>query len=273
MRTFALLAFAAFVGLVAAGCPEMSESKPGAQSAQAPPPPPPPAVGGQAADDDQYVPVEEVNPQQVAKEQAAADALEKMGFLVIREGPEKVVTSVNFLGNNRKIDEKITDLLPALYRTYTFNFADTEMGDEQLRALQTNRKVTSLVLGGTQVGDEGLAIIVNLSSLVSLMLPKTKITDAGLPHLTKLPNLAILELSDTKVTDRGLPEIAKCQNLNWLLLSGTEITDEGLQVLAAMPNLRRLGLKDTKVTERGIAALKAAKPNLSVDSGTRENRP
>jgi hypothetical protein len=268
MRKFALLAFVAFVGLVAAGCPEMTESKPGAKSTQSPPPPPP-AVGGLAADDDQYVTVEEVDPRQFAKEQAAADELEKMGFLVIRES-EKVVTSVNFLGNNRKIDKKITDLLPALFRTLIFNFADTEMADDQLKSLLANRKITTLVLGGTQVGDEGLAVISNLSSLVSLMVPRTKITDAGLTHLTKLPNLAILELADTKITDRGLPEIAKCQSLNYLILSGTAVTDEGIQTLVNMPNLRRLGVKNTKVTAQCIAALKASRPDLAVDGGSRE---
>jgi Leucine-rich repeat (LRR) protein len=272
MKSFTWLAFAALVCVIAAGCPEMTDDKPAANAPKVsspPPPPPPPNVGAQAGADDDSVPVVEVDPKMFAKEQAAADELEKMGLLVIREGPEKVVTSVNFMGKGKSIDPKALDRIPDLFRVMTINFSDNAVGSEQLKAVQSSGELTSLLLGGTQVGDAGLKYLAGLRSLASLHLPRTKITDAGLPPLTTLPKLAILDLSDTKITDRGLPEIAKIEALNWLLISGTDISDEGLPALAGMPNLSRLSLLDTKVTEQGIAAIKAAKPKLHVDSGSR----
>ena len=225
------------------------------------------AINEEGVGDDGSEPVEEVDPKEFAKEQAAANELEKTGALVVREGPEKQVTSVNFIGQGKKIDRKTAALLPDLFRVLTINLADTDFDGEHLIFLK-NRKLVSLVLGGTHVGDKDMVHLANVPSLVSLYLPKTNITDAGLAHIANLPKLAILDVSDTKITDRGLPEIAKLQNLNWLLISGTEVTDEGLLALASLPNLGRLSLMDTKVTEQGIASLKASKPNLAVDSGT-----
>jgi hypothetical protein len=271
MRTFALLAFVSLVGLIAAGCPEMPDTKPAANAPKPPPPPPPP--NGQQGAADESAPVEEVDPQQFAQEQAAANELDKMGFLVIREGSEKVVTSINAMGTGRKIDKPITDLLPRLFRATNFDFKDTDFGDEQAKAIPNNRRLASLVLQGTPVGDDGLAQIANLVNLESLILSNTKITDAGLPHLAKLSKLKSVDLSDTKITDRGMPEIAKLQNVNWLLLSGTAVTEESLPLFANMPNLRHLTLCDTKVTEQAIAAFKASHPQLKVDTESRRDAP
>jgi hypothetical protein len=302
MRNFQRLVVVFGLLLIAAGCPEMMEDKPQANAPQppkapqpAPPPAAPPAsaagnggvaeadaqpdmirlkpsanIAGEGVAEDGSEPVEEIDPKEFAKEQAAASELEKLGAFVVREGPEKQVTSASFMNNKgKKIDKKTAEFLSNLFRVMTINLADTNLDGECLKVLKKNRKLVSLVLSGTPVGDKDMAYIAEMPSLVSLFLTNTNLTDAGLAHLAKLPRLAILEASGTKITDRGLPEIAKLQNLNWLLLSGTEITDVGLPSLAAMPNLRRLTLADTKVTEEGIAALKASKPGLTVDSGTR----
>jgi hypothetical protein len=262
MKKFFLFAALAAGLSISAGCPEMTEKKP--EQVASKPAPPPPGVS-QEVYDDQSTPVEEVDPKQFAAEQAAADELNKMGFLVMREGEDKVITSVNFLGNHRKIDKKITDLLPALFRVGTINLDDTEFGDEQLNALQNKHKLVSLLLNGTQVSDAGMPKIGTFENLVSLFLMHTNITDNGLSPLANLSKLAILDVSYNKITDRGLAEIAKCQNVNHLLISGTEITDEGLQQLVNMPHLGRLTLLDAKTTEQGIATLKASKPGLAVD--------
>jgi hypothetical protein len=266
MRNFQQLLLVLGLLLFAAGCPEMTEDKPQANAPKAPAA----AAGSEGVADDGSEPVEEVNPQEFAKEQAAAAELEKAGVFVVREGPEKQVTSVNFMGQGKKVDKKTAALLPDLFRVSTINLADTDFDGELLKFLKNHRKLVSLVLSGTGVGDKDMVYLANAPSLVSLYLTKTKITDAGLAHIANLPKLAILDLSDTKITDRGLSEIAKLQNLNWLLISSTEITDAGLPTLANLPNLHRLSLMDTKVTEQGIASLKASKPGMAVDSGTRQ---
>jgi Leucine-rich repeat (LRR) protein len=199
------------------------------------------------------------------KEKAAAETIESLNFMVIREGQDKQVTSISSQG--KTIDKKVFEVLPDLFRIGTVNVTDTDITDEQLKSVGKLRKLTSLLLGGTAVTDAGLANLRNLGELESLHLQNTKITDAGLAHLVALPKLTILDISGTKVTDAGMKELAKCQKLNWLLMSKTSISDEGIKAFEKHPRLGRLTIFDTKISTAAIDKLLESIPKLSVDSG------
>ncbi len=109
MRSLSRWIFVSGLLCFAAGCQETPDNEPAANAPQPPlppPPPPAPAVGAQGAADDDSVPVEVVDPRVFAKEQAAADELEKLGVFVVREPPDKQVTSANFMGNRKRSTRK-----------------------------------------------------------------------------------------------------------------------------------------------------------------------
>ncbi len=233
------------------------------------------------------------------KEKVAAQTIEDLGLMVVREAQnagmtasnkegdengDKVATARNGESQNRDlqvtsiarkekhVDKKVFAVLPDLYRIGTVNMTETDIADEDLKSVSKLRHLTSLLLGGTAISDEGIAYLRNMGELESLHLQNTRITDAGMAHLAAIPNLTILDISGDNITDAGMKELARCQKLNWLLMRNTPITDAGLQALEKLPRLGRLTIFNTKTTPAGIAklvkALAANDVKLSVDSGT-----
>jgi hypothetical protein len=84
---------------------------------------------------------------------------------------------------------------------------------------------------------------------------------------TQRPDVQIISLRHTNISNDGLVHLATLQKLADLDLAETGIDDAGLVHLAAIKSLRRLNLTAAKVTEAGIARLKAALPELEVDTG------
>jgi len=104
-------------------------------------------------------------------------------------------------------------------------------------------KITWLDLGGTQVGDDALASIGEMKLLTKLHLEKTQVTDEG------LKNLADLEY------------------LEYLNLYATEITDAGLEHIKDLPKLKSLYLWQSQVTKEGADKLRAARPDIEINTG------
>jgi Leucine-rich repeat (LRR) protein len=199
-----------------------------------------------------------------AKETAAADTIEKLNFLVIREGEDKKVTTITCQG--KKIDPKVFEVLPDLYRLGTLNLVNTDVMDEQLKQIGKLHSLTSLLLNGTAVSDKGIKHLDSLSNLETLYLKGAPITDAGFPTLKSLTQLKILDLSNTKLTNAGMKDVAGCLSLEHLLLENTAITDEGLAALEKHPKLKRLTATHTKITPEGVNKLVKSMPNsLTVD--------
>jgi len=205
-----------------------------------------------------------ITPEQIEAEQQAAEALRKLGVLVIAEPPDKRVTSANFRG--AELTDEAAAHLAALCRMQSLNLADSKLADEQLRHVAGLTELSSLVLAGTPLTDQGLAHLKGLPNLESLLIPRTKVTNDGLRHLSEVTSIAILELSNTAVDDKGLKHLLSLKRLQHLLLVDNRITDAGLKTLEGLADLRRLTITgNTAVTEDALKSLTRAHPGLMVD--------
>ncbi len=135
-----------------------------------------------------------------------------------------------------------TNLLDVSFRAAADKTTDTEIG----LLAPVAQQVWDLNLGGSKVTDAGLAPVAQLTNLRRLRLEKTAVTDAGLAHL------------------KGLA------NLEYLNLYGTPVTDAGLANLEGLKNLKNLYLWQSQVTDAGVAKLKAALPDVTIDTGWKE---
>lgn len=123
-------------------------------------------------------------------------------------------------------------------------------------------------LQGKAVDDAALAALAPLAQqLTWLNLAGTGVTDAGMAQLEHFPKLTRLHLENTTVGDAGLAHLAKLEHLQYLNLYGTSVSDAGLEHLHTLPNLHKVYLWQTGVTEAGVEALRAAQPELEINTG------
>ena len=123
-------------------------------------------------------------------------------------------------------------------------------------------------LQGKAVDDAALAALTPLAQqLTWLNLAGTGVTDAGMAQLEQFPKLTRLHLENTTVGDAGLAHLAKLEHLQYVNLYGTAVTDAGLAHLHQLPNLQKVYLWQTGVTEEGVKALRAAQPDLQINTG------
>lgn len=124
------------------------------------------------------------------------------------------------------------------------------------------------------IGDSHLVHLKPVAQqIVWLNLAGTQVTDDGLAALADLPNLRMLHLEKTAISDAGLAHVIKCAELTYLNLYGTKITDAGLGQIASLKKLQKLYLWQTAVTDAGVKALKAALPDLMIDTGYNPPKP
>jgi len=144
-----------------------------------------------------------------------------------------------------------------------------EMGGIANHIAKTTPAVdVNLSLLGAKVTDDTLGTLAGLRrSLVWLNLTRTGVTDAGLQAVGQQTRLKRLHLARTGVGDAGLAHLKGLNGLTYLNLYGTNVTDAGLAHLAGMKDLKKLYVWQTKVTPEGAAKLKAALPELIIDTG------
>ncbi len=141
-------------------------------------------------------------------------------------------------------------------------------------AADTEAIEVNLALVSSGVEDAGLAPLGPLARrLVWLDLARSRVTDDGLARIGALVELRRLHLEGTSVGDAGLAHLRGLAKLEYLNLYATRVTDAGLEHIRALPALRRVYLWQTGVTEAGAAALRAARPELVVDTGTTPSTP
>lgn len=145
-------------------------------------------------------------------EQAAADALKKLGGRVTADADGHVAA---------------------------VDLAQTPITDEDLKLLAACPRLMELNLRATLVSDAGLETVGRLSQLEFLGLTGTMVTDAGLEHLAQLANLRFVTLGHTSITDAGLAALARCTQLEGLNLKATTVTAAGLvQLQSQVPQCR-----------------------------------
>jgi hypothetical protein len=118
------------------------------------------------------------------------------------------------------------------------------------------------------IGDSHLVHLKPVAQqIIWLNLAGTQVTDDGLAALADLPNLRMLHLEKTAISDAGLAHVKKCAELTYLNLYGTKITDAGLKHLTGLKKIEKLYLWQTAVTDAGVKAVKAALPDMIIDTG------
>lgn len=103
-------------------------------------------------------------------------------------------------------------------------------------------------------------------SLQQLRLEATQV-DAGLvAWLRGATNLQELDLSWTAVDDSIVQAVAGAEKLSILYLTGTRVSDQSIDTLAGMLRLQTVDLQRTAVTAGGLARLRAARPDLELNT-------
>lgn len=122
---------------------------------------------------------------------------------------------------------------------------------------------------GNRAGDNDLRWLQSLKKLSSLNLHNTRVTDSGLKALSELKNLTALEfLRNQRITDEGLKNLRELKNLTSLdFHHNPTITDSSCKALGELKNLTTLGLADTNVTGAGLKQLKGLKKLKALDLG------
>lgn len=106
-----------------------------------------------------------------------------------------------------------------------------------------------------------------LDNLGELSLARTQAGDDLLRFLAAAPHLRRLDLRSTRVTSAALSALAACPSLQELVLSRTSLGDDAAEHLARLPGLTRIHLWESGVSEAAIAGLRAARPELIVETG------
>ena len=89
------------------------------------------------------------------------------------------------------------------------NLSDTQIKDEDLRAIHLPDSLTRVNLTRTSITDEGLEHLISGKNITELILVDTPITAAGLKHLRAMPQLREVLLHQTKIPVRDQLELQK----------------------------------------------------------------
>ncbi len=89
------------------------------------------------------------------------------------------------------------------------NLSDTEIEDEDLRAITLPDSLTRVNLTRTYITDEGLEHLTSGKNITELILVDTPITAAGLKHLRAMPQLRKVQLHQTKIPVKDQLELQK----------------------------------------------------------------
>ena len=200
----------------------------------------------------------------LAAENKAAQALEKLGALVVRDGSGHVASvNLSTVPTPEALAEAVA-LLPALSEITSLDASRSAIKDEQMAAVAQLGSLTTLTLNETAIGDAGVAQLRPLANLQSLFLSATPVTDAGTPALASMKSLRVIDLSSTKLTGNFEPILALPQ-LEWLVLRDVKLADDALPRLEGSASLNRLSLEGSEYSADALAKLQQAQPSLGVD--------
>ena len=89
------------------------------------------------------------------------------------------------------------------------NLSDTQINDEDLRAITLPDSLPRVNLTRTYITDEGLEHLTSGKNITELILVDTPITAAGLKHLRSMPQLRKVQLHQTKIPVADQLELQK----------------------------------------------------------------
>ena len=206
--------------------------------------------------------------QKFALERAAQDELKQLSAIVVMDGQQTHVASVNLSpvasnGDSRRFN-RACELLDNLPWLRALDVSRTEFSDEQARHLTSLHRLKSLTAVNTSLTDIGLRHVATLNELEALNLSGTKITSAGLTSLTSLNELKVVDISRTEVTGSVQP-LAELPSLEWLVMRNLALNGDAVASLSECPRLRTLSIEGTAVSPATIRVLKAERPALRIE--------
>lgn len=182
--------------------------------------------------------------------------------------------------------------LKGLKKLESVNFHFTPLNDEGLRAISQAPISDRLWFAHTHFTDVGAKHLASLTSLrrcgigsmeqgstgesvaalsqlplEDLSLLDNQATPVGIEHAAKIVTLKRLDVSHAPtVTNDSLRVVAQMPKLEEFVIGSAQVTDEGLLRLAHSKSLKKISLSGLKqITADGINALKAARPELTVE--------
>lgn len=120
------------------------------------------------------------------------------------------------------------------------------------------------------IGDDAARrLLAPVSPMVAeLSLARTAIGDPTMDIVADMPRLRVLSLAGTRCTAEGLGRLSALPLLEVLSLAGVSVGESAARVLATgFPALRKVHVWDSGMDDAGIAQLRAARPDLMVESG------
>jgi hypothetical protein len=145
--------------------------------------------------------------------------------------------------------------------------AECRVSKDGLSKLPPSTRLRWLDLTRLPVGNQSVRRLAPQSqSLEQLRLEATRIDNGLADWLRKATNLRELDLSWTPMDDTMIDAVAGANNLSVLFMTGTNVSDESIDGIAKMRRLQEVDLQRTRVTDAGIARLRAARPDLDINS-------
>jgi len=133
----------------------------------------------------------------------------------------------------------------------------------------SHKNLHRLGIGSKEPNSTG-AIIAHLKNLplLELELYDNQSSEEAIFHAAAIPTLKLLSCGYApRVTDAALDAVAKMSALETFSISAAKLTDDGIQKLAAVKTLKSVKFGKMKgVTADGIAKLRAARPDMTVQS-------
>lgn len=180
-------------------------------------------------------------PQYTEEQTAAAKQMVSDLGVVIKEGAEGNVVSIDTAANRSWVD------------------------NYQMEEILAFPRLTSLTVEGPSIDDGLAAKIAEQAGLSSLAMRNTLISDEGIQQFAKLKFLKVIDLRlSPMVTNKTLELLAAMPELKAVRISGTNVTDDGVGALLKLPQLTELDVRNCRgVTKAGIEQL-AEKKSLRV---------
>lgn len=109
---------------------------------------------------------------------------------------------------------------------------------------QIFQRVVEVHLIGGEIQNDDLRILQSLRRLDVLDVSSTEIDDAGCARLAQFERLEQLYIDMTPVSDDGMKHLSKLKTLHVLYIHGTKVSNRGVETLReALPNLK-IGISD-----------------------------
>lgn len=137
----------------------------------------------------------------------------------------------------------------------------------KLKVSTPNPSLVTIYLSSTQkITDVGAEHIANLPTLMEITLSDSAISAKTIQRFARLPVLRTLNVSSSpNLGDDALAILQDFQALKACWFAHTPVTDAGLKHVERAMTLQSISVQQSKVTQAGVDALRAARPELTVE--------